>query len=65
MDSLKIHSISLAYSINRTVPSTEPWGTPLRFIVVDDILFSLMTTSERFAMKISIQEINLDGIRRL
>ena len=65
MDSLKIDTISLTYSIKISGPNTKPWGTPLRTTVVDDILFSMMTACERLVMKNSIQEINLDGTPRL
>ena len=61
MVSLNIDSISLTYRIKRSDPSTEPWGTSLRTTVVDDILFSIVTASERLVMKNSIQAINLDG----
>ena len=59
MDSLKINSISLTYSIKRSGPSTEPYETPIRTIVVDDTLFSVMMACQRLVTKNSIQEINL------
>ena len=54
MDSLKIDSISLTCIIERSGPSTEPWETPLRTTVVDDMLFSIGTACERLVMKNSI-----------
>ena len=62
---LKIDSVSLTYSIKRSGPSTEPWETPLRTIVVDDILLSMRMACDRLVMKNTIQDINFNRILRL
>ena len=56
MDSLEIDSLSITYSINRSGPTTENWGTTIRIIVAVDILLLMTTACERFMMKNSFQK---------